>query len=1066
MSELKQTKADIEDEFRKITETNKVIAQRLDAAKASGNNSDYDTLLNDLRSMKEREDFLQNQYSDILEQEKKPELERIQALGKELRAPMAGPSVNYFAMYGRGGIGGTPPVYDTQQPSVEQQIARKREIIGELYNAPVGAAGIEAEKLPTSLMAQVETLYDPTSKAQLLTNYFGEGNVRPIDVAGNTEFLITQPDGSVKTTLNKGVAGLAGVAAEIPSTAVEIGTFLGTLGATKSPVAAVGLSSAAGAGTGALMDEGLRYAYGLKPDIGGTIARRGTQAVISAGMGGITDVAVPRFAAARIGDEFVNRFAQNLERSAENLMVREQRLAAKQGRAAGEVNVPFAAKLAGPVGLEAQSELAGIYPTSNIASSARKTQETLLRLSDDWRSNIPANPNNYADIALQKEEQQKALAQQIASATGRNARLIEAALDRQTRGTLGDTDKLGNILFNSIKDAETKITDLKNQEYERLSQIADAGGFKMEAREMLKMLPRIKSSVNAGGSMNQAAVKTVEDDLIRIRDAPVLIADAQSVIKNSKKYLRDLSKEKTTTKKISKTRLQEIATEELRTKNQIESLNKEVEELQAINRPLNFKSFDGFIRRFSDARPDNAVGGTTKDAFGVAISNELSKLRRQIYGGINAKLPNGTQVNLGDEFDKATLLVQKRNAYEKNLLGSVLKEAAGEQSKTPRDIVSAVLKEPATIDRVVKSLRELGQRDSSKAGEADRILGLLQLEYMNKIGVKPSLRGKGARTINADPNMVKALFGGQADAQLRAISDLNNNLKNIGDLGSSKLTMDDLQKMGQPLSEVERKSLAKTIAKRIQAEKEEEALTRSTIFSLAQKGDFKNIDADALSKSILSPSSTIKDTQYAMSQLSKSSLESRNLYKGDFKRELLDAYSGGDPNANVPFKAIFDTKRFMNDYRPSSGNVTTFAKKLQTVLGKEEADFLYDLAATAEANAIADVAKTGSSFRMIGSPQGATVILPIQKMVESTRNRFITAMLSSGVNSNSLKTALARNAIPGKANDAYNQMAKQMFLSRTGATALAHQASSDPEFSAELINMAKQFDKKQNLYSK
>ena len=620
-------------------------------------------------------------------------------------------------------------------------------------------------------------------------------------------------------------------------------------------------------------------------------------------------------------------------------------------------------------------------------------------------------------------------------------------------------------MFNSIKDAETKITDLKNQEYERLSQIADAGGFKMEAREMLKMLPRIKSSVNVGGSMNQAAVKSIEDDLVRIRDAPVLIADAQSAIRNSKKYLKNLSKEKTTNKKISKTRLQEIQTEELRTNNQIDNLNKEVEELQSINKPLNFKSFDGFIRRFSDARPDNAVGGTTKDAFGVAISNELSGLRRQIYGGINAKLPNGTLVNLGDEFDKATLLVQGRNAYEKNLLGSVLKEAAGEQSKTPRDIVSAVIKEPATIDRVVKSLRELGQSDPSKAGEADRILELLQLEYMNNIGIKPSLRGKGARSVDANENMIKALFGNQADAQLRAISDLNNNLKNIGDLGSSKLTIDDLQKMGKPLSEVERKALAKTIAKRIQAEKEEDALTRSTIFSLAQKGDFKNIDADALSKSILSPSSTIKDTQYAMSQLSKSSLESRNLYKGDFKRELLDAYSGGDPNANVPFKAIFDTKRFMNDYRPSSGNVTTFAKKLQTVLGKEEADFLYDLAATAEANAIADVAKTGSSFRMIGSPQGATVILPIQKMVESTRNRFITAMLSSGINSNSLKTALARNAIPGKANDAYNQMAKQMFLSRTGATALAHQASSDPEFSAELINMAKQFDEKQNLYS-
>lgn len=994
MSELKQTKADIEDEFRKITETNKVIAQRLDAAKASGNNSDYDTLLNDLRSMKEREDFLQNQYSDILEQEKKPELERIQALGKELRAPIVSPTANYMAMYGMPGVGANPPVYDTQQPSVEQQIEKKRDIAGQYLSLPP-SKGKEAEKLPTSLMAQLETLYDPTSKAQLLTNYFGEGNVRPVNVAGNTEFFITQPDGSVKTTLNKGAAELAGVAAEIPSTAVEIGTFLGTLGVTKSPVAAVGLSSAAGAGTGALMDEGLRYAYGLKPDIGGTIARRGTQAVIGAGIGGVTDVAIPAFRASRIGDEFVNEFAKNLERSAENLMVREQRLAAKQGRVAGEVNIPLGAKLAGPVGLEVQSELAGRYPKSNIASSARKTQETLLRLSDDWKANIPANPNNYADIALQKEEQKKALAQQIASSTGRNARLIEGALDRQTRGALGDTDELGNILLSSIKSAEDQAIKSTNDQYTLLSEVADNAGFQVNPTKFLDAVSAIRQKINPSGAFDESAVKGVES------------------------------------------------------------------RLKQLNRPLNFRDFDDYIKAFTDARPENAVGGTTKDVFGMRFSEELSKLRRNTYDKFNASMPDGTVKNLGDEFQRATELVRERGAYEKNLLGNVLKEAAGEQSKTPRDIVSAVLKEPATIDRVVKSLRELGQRDPSKAGEADRILGLLQLEYMNKIGIKPSLRGKGARSIEVNTNMVKSLFGGQADAQLRAISDLNNNLKNIGDLGSSKLTMDDLQKMGKPLSEVERKSLAKTIAKRIQAEKEEEALTRSTIFSLAQKRDFKNIDADALSKSILSPSSTIKDTQYAMSQLSKSSLESRNLYKGDFKRELLDAYSGGDPNANVPFKAIFDTKRFMNDYRPSSGNVTTFAKKLQTVLGKEEADFLYDLAATAEANAIADVAKTGSTFRMIGSPQGATVILPIQKMVESTRNRFITAMLSSGINSNSLKTALARNAIPGRANDAYNQMAKQMFLSRTGATALAHQASSDPEFSAELINMAKQFDAKQ-----
>ena len=134
MSELKQNKADIEDEFRKINETNKVIDQKLDAAKASGNNSEYDSLLNDLRLMKEREDFLQNQYSDIVEEEKKPELERIRGLMGEIEKPFVTPTPNYMNMGGRGGMGMPTPMYN--MPSVEQQKARKREAIGELFNLP------------------------------------------------------------------------------------------------------------------------------------------------------------------------------------------------------------------------------------------------------------------------------------------------------------------------------------------------------------------------------------------------------------------------------------------------------------------------------------------------------------------------------------------------------------------------------------------------------------------------------------------------------------------------------------------------------------------------------------------------------------------------------------------------------------------------------------------------------------------------------------------------------------------------------------------------------------------
>jgi hypothetical protein len=72
-------------------------------------------------------------------------------------------------------------------------------------------------------------------------------------------------------------------------------------------------------------------------------------------------------------------------------------------------------------------------------------------------------------------------------------------------------------------------------------------------------------------------------------------------------------------------------------------------------------------------------------------------------------------------------------------------------------------------------------------------------------------------------------------------------------------------------------------------------------------------------------------------------------------------------------------------------------------------------------------------------------------------------MLSSGSQLNTLKRALAKNAMPGAVNKAYNDMAKEMFLTKTGLEALAHQASSDPEFSAELTNMAKQFKEKQGI---
>ena len=1032
MSEIIKQKADIEAEFLKINKANQIIAQNFREAKSSGDQAKLQDSLNKIRVMKDREEFLQTQYTSLQEQEAKPELERIGKLTEELRTPRVAPPPMGYSPYGLmpGSMPGAPFPEAVNYPTAEEDKQRKRQIVGEIYNLPLEEGGMGKERLPTSLMAQVESLPNPSSKAQLLENTYGKGNVLPIDIGGKTEFFIKPPGGGVKTTLDKGIAGLAGIAVEAPVVAAEIASFLGISAATKSPALAVAGSATVGGVVGTGIDEALRLTYGLPSDLGGTMARRGTQAVIGTALGGVTDVAIPAMRAARIENPFANKFALELEGAAERLMTSEQKLAAKQGRKAGEIQVPMGAKLAGQQGVEMQSELMGTYAKSNITSIALKTQESLIRLFDNFKSKALATPSDFANIAAQKEAQRNALSGNIASLTGRDKRIVRAALDRQTKGALSDIDELGDILRVEIKNAEDQAIKSTTEQYDVLKDLANQAGFNISAKNFLDIVSTIKNRINIGGAFDEAAVKGVENRLKQVRDAPDLIATAQAKLKKAK------------------------------TLRQRQDLTAEIQRLQSINKPLDFEAFDAYIRAFNDARPDNAVGGTTKDVFGAGISKELSELRRNVYSKFNVTLPNGNVANLGDEFQKATELVQARGAFEKNTLGGILREAAGEQATTPRDIVNSVLKEPYTVQRVTQALRELGAANPQKAGEADKMLGLLQLQYMNNIGVGRT----GGRKVQVDDGMLESLFGKQAAAQKRSIDEINRNIGNVKGLDKSKLSFDDLQKMGQPLSDNERKSLAKSITKRLQAEKEEERLINSSIFKLAKKGNFENIDPDAISKAILSPNSTTTDAIVAMRELSKASLEARNLYKGDFRRELLDQFAGGTPTANAPFETLFDTKKFISAYKsPNETGKTAFAKKLEIVLGKEEAQELYDIARLYEANIIANTSAPGFNPRFTATNKGVILGLPVGQGFLSTKNRLITAMLSSGSQRIALKNALSKTAMPGAVNDAYNKMAKEMFLTRTGLTALAHQASSDPEFSAEITNMAKEFNEKQGL---
>jgi hypothetical protein len=693
--------------------------------------------------------------------------------------------------------------------------------------------------------------------------------------------------------------------------------------------------------------------------------------------------------------------------------------------------------LAGQQGIDIQSELAGTYAGSGIATGARSSQESLLRLSNDIKSNIPVTASDFSGIALNQQKQREALVNSISQENKENKLMIEAAVDRilKPRAKVS-TDKLGGFLRSAIKDAEDQSVKSTNEQYDVLADVADQAGFQITATQLIDMLPAIKSKINVGGAFDESAVRGVENRLKEVRDAPGLIMAAED--------------------RLSK------AT----SRSEIQDLTNEITRLQSINKPLDFKSFDAYIRAFNDARPDNAVGGTTKDAFGAGISSELSELRRDIYSGFNATMPDGTIKNLGKEFQKATELVQARGAFEKNTLGGILKEAGGEDFATERQIVNSVMSDPAKINRVLQAAKELEAADQSKAGTANNLQEMMRKQYLDNLGMGSK---RGVTLLDYDQGMLDSLYGSKSGAAARGLDSLNDKLRVLKSANVPSLTLTDLNALSSALGKDARDKVAESIVKRDILQKQEEALVRSDIFKAAKRGDFKNVDPDILSKSILG-GNTIGETEVVMAQLSKLSPTSRNIFKGDFMRNLFNEFPHGEVTANAPFMPLFDTKKFLSAYETSPGVTSQFGKKLEIVLGKEQAQELADIARLYNANMITDVSATGFAPRFTATNNGVILGIPFGQLTSSVRNRYITAMLSSGSQRNALiralaknKRALAKNAMPGAVNKAYNDMAKEMFLTRTGLEALAHQASSDPEFSAELTNMAKQFKEKQGI---
>lgn len=1002
MSELQKNKKLIEAEIGGLSSDLVLTAKKIKDAESAGD-KEKALLLRKQGLILDREvERLQVEYSSLQEQEEKPELERISKLGEELRSQ---PTSSSYMPFGGMAISNAPA------PPTKK---RQRDIVAQTYNAPLSEGGMAAEQLPAGVRAGVGALPTPEGELEYLKRTYPNANIVPIDIAGQTEYLIKNPDGTSFTTLDKGVAGTAGMlAVEAPIALASAAAGIGTAIGTRSPVTATLAAGGTEAVLGTAADAITRAALGMPQQFGEDVSRRGLQAGIGTALGLGVDVVPSAMIANRVPSKFQNEFLEQFQGSAERLGL-------------DSTAVPAGAQF-GPQGLAAGEDLSGLFPNSLIAGRKRKTQESVRVLFNDFRATVPRTANDFSAVAANQKARQDAFVREISTANNKSALLIDDAVREILKPRAKtNVDDLGKILRTNIEAAEAQAIKSTTEQYDVLADVAERAGFRISAKDLLNIVSRIKGKKNVGGAFDEAAVKGVENRLREVRDAPRLIAAAQAKLKKAT------------------------------TPGQRQDLTAEIQRLQSINKPLDFRAFDAYIRAFNDARPDNAVGGTTKDVFGAGVSAELSELRRNIYSKFNATSPDGTVRNLGDEFQIAADLVKQRGAFEGNTLGKVLKEVVGEQATPDRDIVSAVMNQPFTINRVLQATRQLELDDPAQAGITDKLQGMMRLQYLNDLGMGSK---KGVVRLDYDQGMLESLYGKKALAAARGLDSINDKLKVLKSAKVPEMTLADLDELSFALGKDARDEVAKQIIRRDVLQQQEKNLVTSEVFKQASKGNFENIDPDLLSQTIIN-SKDAGRTKTAMIRLSQSSPDARNLFKGDFYRNLLDKYPGGTPSIAAPNKAPFDETKFLADYNEGD---SFLAKNMETVLGKDGAQRFYDFAKTWQGAKITNVAEAKANARILGTPSRATFVVPVTPILSYGRNRYLAAMLATGSERYGLRSALAKGSLSGDMNDVYVKTFNRMFATREAMEALIHQTSSDPEFSVELERAVKEFEEKEGL---
>ena len=1035
MSALQAEKEQISSYFDQLNKDLPLIHKKLAEANERNDSKSAGEITNSLLEIQAVSEELGNRYAEIKFQlEDKEGLKQISEASTRLRT---GQTKEEFKT-GPAKITQAGPVAFYTPPSYNQALSekQKKEDLSLVSGVQAETIDPNAYNAPPSERFWFGALKSDEEKAKYLEKRYGEGNVLPITLGGGNEFLVKKSDGTAFTTENKGAAGnISVVATEAPIVAGEIASFSATLGATKSPALAYVASGATRTALGTIIDSAVQGIAGIDPQYFKAFTNRGTEAIIGVATGPLFDKAGSMFLGQRIGPNFANEFANTLDESATRLMRREASLASKEGRATGNISIPFGARIGGEAGLESQQALAGSGRKS-ISTPMQQTQDTIRNLWNSFVKGVPIKPTVYREAAKQKLDNVMALSEEVAKRSNLSVSVVSNSIkSRQSALSqfLSNEDELGTILGKSLRESESAAIDLKNNAYNEVFDLADSVGATYDPKDLYNFAFEKRLELQKGLPTN--AVKAQENALYRRAYSEELLKEAE---KKASKFTK---------------KGEEIP----------HDLAREIDELNSLIGPMDAREFDRWIRNFNEARVDNLVGATAKDELASRVAMQMSNLRRDFYSSQKVTLPDGTATDLGSLYSNATIKLNERMKFEGNLLGRVLKEEVGENKMFPREIVSAVMAEPSKINNALNAVAMYEAQDPARVGMSAQIRELMKSQYLYDLGFgKPGVK---INSVKYDRGMVNAIWGKDAPVILKSMDELNGVMEKAK-LGNY-LTFNDIKLLEGQLDETSRRKAIKQIYLRMVAERDLEKSKNSVIYKLASKGNFEKIDPDMLSKWVVSDGTTVSEAKTVMEQLSKSSIDERNQFKGDFIRELMNSFPGGRSPHGEPFTPMFDTEAFVKSMESPIGGGSSLRNKVETVLGKEGASFLYDVAKVNNANRI-KYANDSDPIRMTGNMSGISFYLA-HGVTKSVRNRLTAAMLagaskSTPVRNNLLKAMGSRVSSNAEADLAQRQLMKNLFATRTGITELARQARDDEEFSTYLSDMAQKFQKEDRMF--